>query len=92
MAEQMQVSLIQGLVNAMEESADAKRRGVEILDQLKSWLDNSLMRDTAFKDRLVRAITDNSPHIDLLESGMAQIAGKFGAGNGGDNAQSDNTQ
>ena len=92
MAEQVQVSLIQGLVNAMEESADAKRRGVEILDQLKSWLDNSLMRDTAFKDRLVRAIADNSPHIDLLENGMAQIASKFGAGNGGDNAQPDNSQ
>ena len=92
---EMRCSLIQGVINCMEESGEAKRRAMDILDQLKSWLDTSLMRDTAFKDRMVQAIADNAPPVLLgkkddneIEIEIGKIAQKYNA-NGGDNAGTD---
>jgi len=87
---EMRTSLIQGVINCMEESGEAKRRAMTILDQLKSWLDSSLMRDTAFKDRMVQAIEDNAPPVLLGKTNIEvdAIAQKY---NGGDNAPTDST-
>ena len=85
---ELRTSLIQGVVNCMEESAEAKRRAMDLLEQLKSWLDSSLMRDTAFKDRMVQAIEDNAPPVLLGKQEIDSIAQKYSA-NGGDNAGAD---
>jgi len=87
---ELRTSLIQGVVNCMEESAEAKRRAMDLLEQLKSWLDSSLMRDTAFKDRMVQAIADNAPPVLLGKQNIEieNIAQKYNA-NGGDSAGTD---
>ena len=87
------VSLIQHVVNSMDQANAHKKQAIDALELMKGWLVASLDRDYRFTTRLVQAIADNSQHVDLLDDDIAKIASTFGAnGNGGDNAQLDNTQ
>jgi len=76
---EVRVSLIQGIINKMDEANAAKKEAINLLDQLKGWLVSSLDRDYGFTHRLVNAIADNSPEINttLLEGDIAKIAAKY---------------
>src|SRR6516165_5948801 len=60
-------SLLQGVFNEMVESGRHKRNARELLKQLDAWIADSIMRDDAFMDQLIRAIEDNAPH-DQVDS------------------------
>ena len=77
------VSFIQGVISAMDESASHKRRAIDLLAQLSGWLSNSLDRDLGFRERMVKAITDNT---DPIDDGMKRIAESFRPAN--DNQES----
>jgi hypothetical protein len=86
MSEQMngqeRTSLIQGVINAMDDSAAAKQRAIDLLKQLQSWLENSLGRDYGFRDRLVRVVEDNPVSEEataITDEGIKNIAEKFAA-------------
>jgi hypothetical protein len=86
MSEQMngqeRTSLIQGVINAMDDSAAAKQRAIDLLKQLQSWLENSLGRDYGFRDRLVRAVAENPVEDEaaaITEEGIKNIAEKYSA-------------
>jgi hypothetical protein len=76
-------SLLQGVFNEMVESGRHKRNARELLKQLDAWIADSIMRDDAFMDRLIRAIEDNAPHdqVDstLMESDIQNIAQNYHA-------------
>jgi len=82
--EPVRTSLIQGVINEINLSASHKQRAIDLLGDLRAWLDNSLQRDIAFHDRLVQAVDDNAPQIDttIMESDIKKIAATYGAGNG----------
>ena len=85
------VSLIQHVVNSMDQANAHKKQAIDALDLMKGWLVASLDRDYRFTTRLVQAIADNSQHVDgLLDDEIAKIASTFGA-NGNGNAQSNNS-
>jgi len=85
------VSLIQHVVNSMDQANAHKKQAIDALDLMKGWLVASLDRDYRFTTRLVQAIADNSQHVDsLLDDDIAKIASTFGA-NGNGKAQSNNS-
>jgi hypothetical protein len=54
-------SLLQGVFNEMVESRRHKENARELLKSLDQWIYDSIVRDDAFMDRLIRAIEDNTP-------------------------------
>ena len=81
------VSLIQHVINSMDQANAHKKQAIDALELMKGWLVASLDRDYRFTTRLVQAIADNSQHVDgLLDDEIVKIASTFGA-NGNGNAQ-----
>jgi hypothetical protein len=74
-------SLIQGVINEMDQATTHKQRAIDLLDDLKAWLIQSLQRDYAFRDRMLRATTVEQGAV-LMESDIRSIASTFGAGDG----------
>jgi hypothetical protein len=76
-------SLLQGVFNEMVESRRHKQNARELLKSLDQWIYDSMVRDDAFMDRLIRAIEDNAPQAQvdstLMESDIHNIAQNYHA-------------
>jgi hypothetical protein len=73
------VSLIQGVINEMDQAAAHKQQAINLLDNLKAWLTDSLERDYGFRARMLRAITVEEG-TTLMDNDIKNIASSFGAG------------